>query len=92
MYIFFSTMGWQRKWSGIRAIQALSRVGKAVLRKRLRSKFPRTRPEVAVGWNLKWPENVFLAAVPLKGICKHIRVHTHLRGHTHKSEGTLGFG
>lgn len=38
--------------------------------------FPRKGPEMVVVWDLKWPEDVFLAAVPLKGFWRHIRVHT----------------
>lgn len=35
---------------------------------------------MAVDWNLKWPDDVLLAKVVLKGFCKHIRVHACVRG------------
>jgi len=41
---------------------------------------------MAVDWKLKWPEDVLLATVVLKGLCKPIRGHACVRGRT------LGFG
>lgn len=60
----------------------LGTVGEAVLKECQRTEmFPRKCPEVAVDQNLKWPEDVLLATVSLKGLCKHIRGHTCVRGH-----------
>lgn len=71
-----------RKWSGVRTIQAAGQGGRGCAGVTLedRSKFPRKCPEVLVAWDLKWPEDVFLAVVSLTGFCKHIRVHTCIIG------------
>ena len=35
---------------------------------------------MAIDWKLKWPEDVLLATVVLKGLCKHIRGHACVKG------------